>query len=173
MSLTACACAFQPGDTAQPPSSLSEAASRALIEIQAKRLHDRKSTQRQLVAKFVQATAAAFEVKNTSFASDPLVGCLLHDDIILITYDKMKFFGRRTVQKKLNHGARPSHRLLTQETADKLSTWSLMSPPLALFGTAHYSSMTYRHVLRRLPCAIYTCIAIIILGIVLPLFILQ
>ena len=92
----------------KPANSLVEASSRRILELQARREDDRKATQRLVVKKFMDATALAFEEQNPRYASDPMVSDLLHQDVILITYDKMKFFGKKTVQKKINTGGQAS-----------------------------------------------------------------
>ena len=100
---------MQVGDVSKPPNSLMEASSRRIVELQARREDDRKATQRLVVKKFMDATALAFEEQNPRYASDENVSELLHQDIVLITYDKMKFFGKKTVQKKINTGGESSH----------------------------------------------------------------
>lgn len=101
--------ASQVGDTSRPPSSLVEASSRRLANFQSRKEADKKETQRGVVKRFMNATAKAFAEENPMYVNDPSVSGLLHDDIILITYDKMKFFGKKIVQKKINSGECSHH----------------------------------------------------------------
>lgn len=96
--------AAQVGDVSKPAGSLVEASSRRIVELQIRKEEDRREMQVAVVKKFMEATAQAFEEKNPGYANDPAVHRLLHDDVVLITYDKMKFYGKKTVQKKINAG---------------------------------------------------------------------